>query len=112
MRIKGDSEMDKRTEFAIKCIYEMYKADWMRRITPERIIDEAKWWFNAYADCPEEAPNFHEWIDENGFGGELYACFNEFCECELMDEDYITHLVGNNIELSNFIKQYWEGKNI
>ena len=102
--------MDNKIELAIKCVYEMYKVDWMRRITPEQIINEAKCWFDSWIDCLEEAQTFSEWVEENGFGGELYVCFDEFCECELNDKDYIRNLIGDNDEMMEIIEQYWGAK--
>jgi len=42
------------------------------------------------ADIPQI---FEEWLDI-GFGGEIWSCFDEFCDCELTDTDYVADLIS------------------
>lgn len=65
MKIKTEKEM-----------YESYKMLWMisHRITMEEISIMADQW---RADCDEEI-TFEEYLEEFGFGGEIWPCFEEF----------------------------------
>ncbi len=75
--------------------YELYKMDWMQRISAERQIDALR---NYYQETPEEdrgSYTFNDFIYENGYDGELYVCFSEFSEVEFLDKEYIRSLLDN-----------------
>ena len=40
-----------------------------------------------------------EYDYEHGFNGESFVCFNEFCDNEFRDEDYMKHLMGDEYSL-------------
>lgn len=75
--------------------YELYKVDWKRshRITADREMEAIQDYFvgliGAYTEYPYEL-----YLNEFGYNGELYVCFEEFCEAEYLDEDYIVNLLG------------------
>lgn len=73
--------------------YKLYKEDWESRISPERkkslMID---FWYNiSPEDRTEEA--LAEYLDENGYQGELYVCFEEFLGAEFLDKEYMKELL-------------------
>lgn len=86
-----------------KLSYELYKTDWMQRISAERQTDAIKNYYEA-ADSYE---GFEEWLDENGYDGELYVCYDEFMGAEYLDKDYILYLIGDNEKLkAEYAKDY------
>lgn len=74
--------------------YELYKQDWLNiHISPERLLKAKR---DFAVDCIENNNNetvFEEWIEEYGFNGEIYACFEEFLVCEYEDEQYMIRLL-------------------
>lgn len=86
-------------EMKRKC-YERYKLRWMeehghgmndlvealRASEAQRIAD---------GDRPTNVVDlFYAWETNEGFDGELYACYGEFCDCELQDRAYMKKLLG------------------
>ena len=78
--------------------YTLYKIDWMRRISHDRILDFVK---TYYDDCKiNHAHGFHddpsplEALEEFGFDGELYACEEKFLESEYLDKQYMEYLLN------------------
>ena len=75
--------------------YELYKVDWKRthNITAEREIETIQDYFVGLVDAYDEY-TYEDYLNEFGYNGELYVCFEEFCEAEYLEEDYITSLLG------------------
>lgn len=84
-------------------LYWFYRMDWMisHGYTFSDLMDVMDEYFQ---DENYEAPDnevhqtleddFDEWEENgNGFGGELWAFFDEFCDCELSDRDYVYSLI-------------------
>ncbi len=91
--------------------YELYKVDFMRRISPEIQADALK---NYYQETlPEEraAYKFSDYLDEAGYDGEMYVCFREFLDNEYKSESYMEELLGNK-ELISEYKASFEGKTV
>ena len=98
---------DKLQEIA----YGLYVIDWERKhISTERELAE----YRLYAlteledaelfDREYDFGNFEDWIIDNGYDGEIHACFDEFREYEYRDYEYMKYLLGNSI----FLKAYEE----
>ncbi len=85
-------------------IYELYKLDWMRTHNPD-VVNEYKIW----AEFGEDS-TFEEWVEENGYGGELYVCFDEFMETEMQDREYILNLVDGCDYLRCGAEQYYKNQ--
>ena len=81
--------------------YELYKIDFMRRISPERIIDAKKNWFmeeylpncqnilnphTGEADTVYSGMSFEDWIEDVGYDGEIYVSRIEFFNNDFFDE--------------------------
>ena len=94
-------------EKAIKAVYSLYKIDWMRRISPERQMEACRECFENLDEYMSWEQNLETYLSDAGYGGELYACFEEFCETELTDKGYVRHLIGDCSPLSEQIEKYW-----
>lgn len=79
-------------------IYELYKTDWLRRISPERKMNAIKDYYE-YLDSEHDNPSFEDYINEFGYDGEIYACFEEFLDSEYKDENYIKSLLSDSHHL-------------
>lgn len=77
-----------------KRAYEAYKLDWMIRhgYALTDLVKEV----SAYMREAEEDDvvfSFNIWELEYGFNGEIWACYEEFCENEYQDKEYIKQLL-------------------
>lgn len=73
--------------------YTLYKLDWMRRISYDMKRDFV---LNYYIDSkivPSSSATLQETLEEFGFDGELYVCYEEFLESEYLDKEYIEILL-------------------
>lgn len=83
--------------------YELYKQDWIdSNVTQEDRLNTLRKYFKYRKECLEnndEVDSFDEWLWESGYGnGSLYVCYEEFCDEEYRDRDYIRYLL-NDTEL-------------
>lgn len=90
--------------------YELYKMDWIaQHVTREAELDTYREYFKYKKDCiegGEEADSYEDWLFDIGFpGGALYVCYEEFCDGEYHDREFVTYLFGNEEE---FVKEYLE----
>ena len=92
-------------------LYELYKLDWKasHNITPERETMILKDYLNLYppecytkANPPEQS--FEQFLEEMGYQGELYVCYDEFLECEYKDVRYVKFLLEGMD--SHYFKDY------
>lgn len=78
-----------------KLCYELYKFDWKHsNITHEMEMDNIKDYYEGLVDS-EENYTYNDYIFEFGYSGMVYACYDEFRECEYLDRDYICGLLDN-----------------
>ena len=92
-----------------KIAYELYKIHWKRiHISTEREMAEYRLYYlillEDYGERDYYAPTFKDWLEENGYDGEFYVCFDEFIDAEYEDVDYMSYLLGNSV----FWKAYKE----
>lgn len=80
-----------------KLCYELYKIDWKysHMITKEREMDSIKDYYEGLIDNYIEY-TYEDYIEEFGYNGELYVCFEEFCDAEYYDVDYMCTLLDND----------------
>ena len=85
--------------------YELYKLDWKEshNITPEEEAFALKDYFEGLIDSPSNY-TFAEYIEEFGYKGMLYVCYEEFCDAEYLEEEYIRSLLKDE----HLIKLYLE----
>ena len=78
-----------------KLCYELYKIDWKHsHITKEREMDSIKDYYEGLVDNDSEY-TYEDYIEEFGYNGELYVCYEEFLDNEYLKEDYIKELLNN-----------------
>lgn len=86
-----------------KLCYELYKIDWKKRnITPEIEADTMKDYYELLiSDEIEPAEyTYDDYLDEHGYSGSLYVCYDEFCDIEYHNTDYMEQLLSNNVLIS------------
>ena len=107
--------MNKKIEAVKHVLYELYKAEWMRRVSFERSIREE--YMNYFSILKEhgydtDSYTLQEHINEYGYGGQLYVCYDEFCQTELYDKDYIGYLSNGNKEIMSCMEKYWSSLSV
>ena len=79
-----------------KLCYELYKIDWKHsHITKEREMNSIKDYYEELIDNDNEY-TYEDYIEEFGYDGELYVCFEEFYDTEYYDVDYMRTLLDND----------------
>lgn len=80
-----------------KLCYELYKIDWKHShmITKEREMDSIKDYYEGLIDNDSKY-TYEDYIEEFGYDGELYVCFEEFCDAEYYNVDYMRTLLDND----------------
>lgn len=79
-------------------LYDLYQLDWLMSHGYSlgdvfTVIRDAK---NEAMECGDDddpdvvISKFYE----EGFSGEIFVCFGEFCDAELRDRDYVNHLLA------------------
>ena len=85
--------------------YELYKMDWMRRISCGIQMDTLKDYYQETTKEDREVYTFEDYIFEFGYQGQLYVGFNEFLRAEYLDEFYMKSIFYKNDKL---FKEYQE----
>ena len=80
--------------------YELYKQDWIdTNTTREMRLDSLRNYYSYRKECIEadlEIDSYEEWLLEGGYeSGSLYVCFEEFCDAEYHDKEYIVSLLSD-----------------
>ena len=79
-----------------KLCYELYKIDWKRNnITADIETNNIKDYYKGLVDNDTDY-TYEDYVSEFGYGGYLYACYDEFCESEYLDKDYICGLLNDD----------------
>lgn len=88
-----------------KLCYELYKVDWKHShmITREIEMDSIKDYYEGLVDDDTEY-TYEDYLNEFGYGGELYVCYEEFCDMEYHDKEYMCRLLDNE----KLIELYYE----
>lgn len=78
--------------------YEKYQLDWMLRhgYSLQDLMQELHEYQCGSEDSKIVPAIFNDWQKDSGFHGELWACFDEFCETEYRDSQYIKFLLTEN----------------
>ena len=66
-------------------------------------MDSIKDYYEGLIDNDSEY-TYEDYIEEFGYNGELYVCFEEFCDVEYYDVDYMRTILDND----KFINIYHE----
>lgn len=100
-----------------KLCYELYKVDWKRNhmITADREMDSIKNYYEDVADMAVpyftvsgDEYTYNDYLEEFGYDGELYICYEEFMENEYLEEDYICGLLNNEKLIAMYYKDIRE----
>lgn len=80
--------------------YTIYKINWMRHISAEQMSDIVKDYFDECQSLRDEGimpdQTLDEYIEERGFSGQIYVCFDEFMQSEYKDREYIQSLLSES----------------
>jgi hypothetical protein len=93
-----------------KLCYELYKIGWKQyHIDVERERKSIKDYYEFLMKEEDEDVNvftytYNDYLEEFGYDGELYVCYEEFCETEYLEEDYIRVLLNDE----SLLKMYYE----
>lgn len=82
--------------------YELYKIDWMRRISPERQMDLLKNYYQETTATERRDYPFEEYLLDVGYDGELYAYEDEFITSEYTDVEYMKKLLDNEMLFAEY----------
>ena len=94
-----------------KLCYELYKIDWKRNnITTDIEIDNIKDYYEGLVDNDTDY-TYEDYVSEFGYGGYLYACYDEFCESEYLDKDYICGLLNYDKLIQMYLEDIREADN-
>lgn len=87
-----------------KLCYELYKREWTDRyISKERQYDAVKSYYENLVEFDDdEEYTFEDYLEDSGYGGELYAGYDEFLDCEYNEKDYMRSLLKDR----KFIEMY------
>ena len=97
--------------------YQLYKLDWLNShgYTMEDIIyrvmsilDENDFDFKNFNMSGNDARYVLDLLEEIGFNGEIYVCFDEFLNNEYQDEGYIMALLDNEALFEEYLKDIEE----
>ena len=88
-----------------KLCYELYKVNWKHEhmITVDREMDSIKNYYEDLVDDDTEY-TYNDYLEEFGYDGELYVCYEEFLEEEYFDEDYMCRLLNNKKLIDMYYK--------
>ena len=79
--------------------YKLYRFDWMRShgYDIEDIIKQLEIIYHDTWDDEDRNPEnlYKEFEEEFGFSGSLWVCFDEFCNAEFLDADYVDYLLSS-----------------
>ena len=92
-------------EMLKKYAYEAYKLDWKRShgITEEKELHYIKDYYDGFEEeYEDEDYSYEEYLEEVGYGGECYVCYDEFLDNEYLDEEYMEEL----LKAKNLIRLY------
>lgn len=92
-------------------LYNTYKQEWCdENVTPEMAEEARKEYEDEKAEYGEdfEYSSFEEYIEDVGYGGSLYVCYEEFINCEYQDTDWLTgHLTAKDaMKLAEYDKDF------
>lgn len=94
-----------------KIAYALYKQDWINSHTnSEMRMDAIRDYYGFLIDCQKnnlEYMNFEDYLQDYGYNGKIYACYEEFCDNEYLDKGYISELLN----LPELIEMYCKDLN-
>ena len=109
MKNLTDIEIGNTNSFDISEVaYELYKQDWIdTHTTKEERLNTLNEYYNYRYDCIKEdfeIDSFEEWIWEIGYADGIYVCYEEFCDMEYHDKEYMCSLLNNKKLIDMYYK--------
>lgn len=101
----NDIRVDKILLNVVRFCYELYKVDWMSRISTERQLTAMREYYKM--TLWDDFIPFKYYISDRGYDGEIYACFDEFLECEFKDKEYMRNLLTDEL-YDEYLECIWE----
>lgn len=76
--------------------YEKYQWHWLMShdYSINDLSDSASDWFNMRLSDPNNDDPFSDYVFDQGINGMLWACFDEFVNCEYQDADFMRGLLS------------------
>ena len=90
-----------------KLCYELYKIDWKySHITKYTEMDNIKNYYECLItdNIDSKEYTYNDYLEEVGYDGELYVCYDEFLDNEYLEEDYIKELLNNEKLYKNYLE--------
>lgn len=80
-----------------KLCYELYKIDWKQShmITMEEEMNNLRRYYEMLISC-ENPYTYDDYLNEYGYEGTIYVCYEEFCQAEYLDMQYMCNLLSDN----------------
>lgn len=92
--------------------YTLYKIDWLRHISHDRIADLVKNYYDAVAEAypnskerPDPEYGLSDYFEDYGFDGETYDSYTVFVYGKFLDKDYMKTLL-NEKQYCEYLKYY------
>jgi hypothetical protein len=75
-------------------------------ITADREMDSIKdyYEFISLEDIDHVLYTYNDYLEEFGYDGELYVCYEEFCDMEYHDKEYMCSLLSSAGLISMYYK--------
>ena len=90
-------------------VYALYVQNWIdENTTAEMRLQNIREYYSYCQEClaeDEDPESYEDWLFESGFHGSLYVCYDEFCDAEYRDEDFVRSLLCNNESLMDLYFQ-------
>lgn len=111
----ADEITDTAQNFNIRKIaYDLYKQQWIDTHSTEAMrLDAIREYHKDRKECIDnkmEINPYEEWLTDVSFNGLIYACYEEFCNNEYLDEGYMISLLKDEILIKYYIKDINENK--
>jgi hypothetical protein len=80
--------------------YELYIVDWIKKhISYDVLITTTQDYIKTRYISYDHTYTFEDYLFDNGFpSGEMYVCFEEFCDNEFQDKEYMRELLNGDEE--------------
>lgn len=101
--------------------YELYKIDWKHtHITPKIEMDTLRNFAtgsvfydkaSSLISFGDRYASYNEYLEDAGFFGEIYACFDEFVDNEYKDKEYIKLLLQDRELINAYIRDLMDKEN-
>lgn len=86
--------------------YELYKEAWVQNISPKTIQNTKAEYGKAFVNGDFDG-SLSEYINEYGYGGQLYVCLDEFLNAEYRDTEYMKELFAMYLTDHDSMEKGW-----